>query len=486
MATFNFELNNKQSKKGTYAILLRITVNKKHKRIKTSVELNKKSDWNPKAQKVRQSEPNYAVWNDILDRELEKAKQADRDLAEIGKVATSQNVVVSLKNEKRAFSFIDFAEEYSKRLYESGDYRTYTKYITFLNKLKFFINGVKAENVSSVPRCGKELEDYLARLKNDLLFSDITLSFLNRFKAYLQKVPNSRNPKMTLHPNTINKQFDNFASLYNKGVLELREEGLTVKMNPFEGFECEVIGTNKEKLIIEEIEALKGLDLEARSLLWHCRNYFLFAFYCAGMRAGDLIQLRGTNITPDLRLDYRMDKTSVAKSIKLLPEALVILSYYIDLDNLTSDYIFPLLDKNAPYAKAMTVEAKEQLPHEVKKLLLQHVNAKNSLINKYLNKLAVMAGINKKISMHIARHSFANIARQKNANVYDISKALGHSSIKITEAYLANFDRAAQDETMEKVFENRDEQNEKEFLKYLRSLKPETLKSLLREKVCNN
>ena len=50
------------------------------------------------------------------------------------------------------------------------------------------------------------------------------------------------------------------------------------------------------------------------------------------------------------------------------------------------------------------------------------------------------AVINKKISTHTARHSYADIARQKTDNIYNLSKTLGHSSIKITEAYLASFD----------------------------------------------
>lgn len=56
------------------------------------------------------------------------------------------------------------------------------------------------------------------------------------------------------------------------------------------------------------------------------------------------------------------------------------------------------------YAKAVTWEAKEQLPYEAKKKLLQQTNSKNSLLNKYLGKIAVMAGIEKKVSMHVARH----------------------------------------------------------------------------------
>uniref|UniRef100_UPI0030794DE9 hypothetical protein n=1 Tax=Phocaeicola coprophilus TaxID=387090 RepID=UPI0030794DE9 len=49
MATYNFELNNRPTKKGTYVVMLRITENKKHKRIKTSVELKSPKYWNQKA-----------------------------------------------------------------------------------------------------------------------------------------------------------------------------------------------------------------------------------------------------------------------------------------------------------------------------------------------------------------------------------------------------------------------------------------------------
>lgn len=482
MATYNFELNNKPTQKGTYVVLFRITENKKHKRIKTTIELKSPKHWNPKVQEVRKSEPNFKVMNQALKKMKDEALKAEALLEERGKGITSQSVANTIKAGKRVFSFIEFAETFAARTLEAGDYRTYTKYITFLNKLKFFINGIKPEEVPSIPQNGKKLKEFMKSRKKDLLFNEITLAFLNRFKAYLKKVPNVKNPELTLHQNTISKQFDNFKSLYHKGLVELKEEGLSVKENPFDNFECETIDTNKEKLTWEEIESLKALELEEGSLLWHTRNCFMLAFYCAGMRAGDLIQLRGTNVVYEnggWRISYRMDKTAIAKEILLLPEALEIITKYINFQNRTSKYIFPLLDNNAPYAKAITWESKEQLPYEIKKMLLQHTNSKNSLLNKYLGKLATMAGIEKKVSMHIARHSFANIARQKKANVYDISKALGHSSLKITENYLSKFDTTSQDATMKQVFQNSTNIDENNLLKQLQSLNPETLASLL-------
>ena len=93
--------------------------------------------------------------------------------------------------------------------------------------------------------------------------------------------------------------------------------------------------------------------------------------------------------------------------------------------------------------------------------------------------MAEIAGITKKISMHIARHSFENIARQKKANVYDISKALGHSSLKITEAYLSKFDTTSQDATMKQVFDTNNI-DEELLIKQLQGIAPDKLRDILK------
>lgn len=480
--TFNFEVDKKKNSRGHYAIFIRITENRKHRKIKTSIELESLSHWQKKGQRVSPKEKNSIKWNDTLDKEMEKVKQTYRELKDEGKASTASTIINAVKKEDKTFNFISYAEEFAERTLSAGNYRTSTKYITFINKLKLYVNKVSAEEVVNLPKKKEELKIYMSKLKEELLFTDITLSFLNKFKTYLQSLPNSKEEGLTLQQNTISKIFDNFASIYKKGVLELESEGLTIKNNPFENFKCETIETNKEKLTESEIKLIEKLSLEKDSLIWHCRNYFLFAYYCAGMRAGDLIQLRGINITSDKRLIYRMDKTSTQKNIKLFEPALNILSHYMDIDEPTTNYIFPLLDNNAMYAKAISWEDKDKLPAEIKKNLMQQVNSKNSLINKYLKQIATMAGINKKLSMHIARHSFANIARQKNANVYDISNALGHSDIKITETYLSQFDYQSQDKTMAMVFDsNKEDSNKEELIRLIQSMKANEIESLIKQ-----
>jgi integrase len=76
------------------------------------------------------------------------------------------------------------------------------------------------------------------------------------------------------------------------------------------------------------------------------------------------------------------------------------------------------------------------------------------LINKYLKDIATKAEITKTITSHTARHTFADLARQKTDNIYNLSKTLGHSSLKVTEAYLASFDQQAVDDTMDSMFDD--------------------------------
>ena len=76
MATFTLELKKQPTSAGLYPIFIRITKDRKHKRIKTSIALKRVSDWNSKSNKIRTSEPHSKAWNELLDKELEEVKNA--------------------------------------------------------------------------------------------------------------------------------------------------------------------------------------------------------------------------------------------------------------------------------------------------------------------------------------------------------------------------------------------------------------------------
>ena len=84
MVTFNFELNNKPNRLGKYSVFIRITQDRKNKRLKTSVSLDSRSEWNPKKQEVRVSNPDHAILNETLRIEMARAQQTYREMKETG------------------------------------------------------------------------------------------------------------------------------------------------------------------------------------------------------------------------------------------------------------------------------------------------------------------------------------------------------------------------------------------------------------------
>ena len=74
-----------------------------------------------------------------------------------------------------------------------------------------------------------------------------------------------------------------------------------------------------------------------------------------------------------------------------------------------------------------------------------------AIINTQLKILAKEAGIDKNLSSHIARHTFANIASQTE-NVYFISQLMRHSNIAMTQNYLNDLNEIEQDKSLKRIF----------------------------------
>ena len=442
MATsFNFELNNKPTRNKTYNILLRITQDRKHKRIKTSIELNSPKDFNPKTKQnkwVRTSEPKHQVWNDALVNELEEAKKTYRVLKTKG-VATKEKITSTLREAEQAVSFLQYAKDRTQAIYQEGGYRNYKKYNGFCNKLEGYLKTIR---------------------RQDLYFAELDTSLLSKFEAYLHTLRNERNPEAKLHPNTIAINLNIFKTIINRAV-EV-DKILTPEENPFLGYKyTREIASPKDKLNEKEIELIEALELPEHSVIWNTKNCFLFSFYLAGIRAGDLLQLRWNNITADTRLEYRMDKTSKDRSLFLHDKAMDILQLYYTDESKGTDYIFPFLSNEAIYAQAITPEQRATLTPDIIKKMKNDIESKNALLNKYLKKIATKAKIEKNITMHISRHSFAKIAKDNNVDNNHLKNLLGHSSIKVTERYMGSFSHEETDTVMASIFKKKNTAKEK-------------------------
>ena len=266
-----------------------------------------------------------------------------------------------------------------------------------------------------------------------LYFDRLTVRLLRDFETHcLVKLGNRQS--------TVATNLSDVRAIINKAVAEgVIEHG----DNPFLRFTITQGETpERTKLTPQEVQAIEALNLDEGSLIWHVRNYFLFAFYAAGVRFSDLAMMtqgrivEGENGVPD-RLVYRMGKTGKRQSIKITLPASRILAHYLAEDKDTEAFVFPMLDGYDLSTPRKRYNAR---------------SSQNTLVNKYLKKIAEMAGIDKPLSTHIARHSFADLARSAGWSIYDISKALRHASVEMTQRYLKAFDSVALDNRMEELF----------------------------------
>ena len=62
------------------------------------------------------------------------------------------------------------------------------------------------------------------------------------------------------------------------------------------------------------------------------------------------------------------------------------------------------------------------------------------LVNRNVKKIAALAGLNTEVTMYVARHSWASVARGKHIPLSVISEGMGHDSEKTTLIYLAALD----------------------------------------------
>ena len=395
--TFTAELNHRPKVNGNHALFLRITEDRKIKRIYTGFDIPKK-DWNPIKKEVRRT---YLLYKEVNTRINELKAQATTIKAEV-KGATAAVVLDHLKG-KDSTSFFAFADAFIlKQAYNTG-----RNVRTEVNKFREYTG------------------------KNNLAFADITTATLFTFHEWLIK---TRGNSL----NTANKGLSKIRTVIGRAM----EEGLLKRQeNPFLGFKMTEAKPERIRLTEEELQAFIDTDFPEDSLLWHTRNYWLFAYYTAGVRFSDVACLKWKNINSG-RLSYVMRKTQhviqQSHTIQLPKQAEAILSHYRKGRQDPEAYVFPLLNSQRDY------------PTEAD--LLQEISRKNALINKYLKTICFRAGIAKDVSFHSARHTFADLGRRKIKDVYAISKLLRHSKINITENYLKDFDTEVTDNALTSLF----------------------------------
>jgi len=367
--------------------------------------------------------PNAAKINSVIKTKIGELETLQNKLSANQETFNAETLKTKIENKDLAENakkdFLVYIAEISKRKYEGKQIRTSEKYTVMLKKFKAFHND------------------------KPLPISELTTSLLNEFQLYLKKGG--------AHQNYIHVNLKALRTIIQKEAIR-EDKILAPDKNPFIWFTMpKVLPSKKEKLDLKEIQAMEALELNPKDHIFHVRNAFIFSLYNAGIRIGDLLQLRWSNIKPDGRLEYNMGKTSSDRSIKLLPQALKVLKLYEPSKVKDTDFIFPFLDNKAEYSKLITPDDFQKASSDLLAFLFNKIESQIALYNKALKVIAVRSKIKKNLSSHIARHSFADIARKK-VSVYDIQKMLGHSTIRVTEGYLKSLDNEAMDNAMSEVF----------------------------------
>lgn len=163
-------------------------------------------------------------------------------------------------------------------------------------------------------------------------------------------------------------------------------------------------------------------------------NFFMFAFYARGMSFVDMARLRKWDIR-DGHIRYIRCKTGRQMEVAITGEMQRIIDYFT-LRTKESPYLFPILNPNLTGADAWR-QYKTALKRQ----------------NEMLKTLANRAGIHAKVTSHVARHTWATLAKYANCPVSTISEALGHRDVRTTEIYLASFDRSVMDELSNRIEE---------------------------------
>jgi integrase len=403
MASVQPILHLKKSKQGLYPIVIRITHNRKSIYMYSGQYVDKKY-WDKSKKIVKKSYSNSVRLNNFIASKILLINNLIFEHQNNGKNELNLDKIKKIIKQKRnTNSFYNFADTYFLSLENNKKYSRLNSEKPLLNRIKKF------------------------HKKADLEFNEITPLFLEKFTTSIKR-------KGNIGQRSIANNLVFIRTLFNKAIAQdlVKEESYPFGKGSAK-IKIRFPESIKIGLSIEEIQSIENLTLTEERFI-HARNIWLFSFYFAGMRIGDVLQIKWSDIK-DERLYYRMNKNSKAISLKIPEKVLPIIAYYKKGKNHKTKYLFPDL---------------KMVQEEDLKDIHTRTKSTTKRINNALKIIAERVGIDKKITMHIARHSFGNISGDK-IPIQMLQKLYRHSSVITTINYQASFTHKEADDALDKV-----------------------------------
>lgn len=218
--------------------------------------------------------------------------------------------------------------------------------------------------------------------------------------------------------NTVSFYMRIMRAVYNRAV----DEGITDQRYPFKKVYTGIARTVKRALRFDDIRRIKNVDLSNEPNLAFARDMFMFSFYTRGMSFVDMSFLSKSNLSGGV-LSYCRRKTGQRLDIKWEKCMQEIVERY----DACGPYILPIVSPD---------KGDERLQYR----------QCQCRINAYLKRLGRMMGFLHPLTMYVARHSWASVAKSRNVPLSIISEGVGHDSDATTRIYLASIEASRIDE----------------------------------------
>lgn len=303
-------------------------------------------------------------------------------------------VIQEFEVQKSQQSFRNFVKKLVARLEQKGKTRTGETYLSTYRSFMRFLN------------------------KDDILLFEIDASKIEDYEIWLKK------DGLTMNSTSFYMRI--LHTILNKAV----KQSLLHSCDFFQNVYTGIATTAKRAIGIEDLKRIKTLDLRMYPKLDFARDMFLLSLYFRGMSFIDMAHLQHKNLRNG-HLVYCRQKTGQRLDIKWEKQMSDILAKY----PVDTKYLLPILKTADEEHRKCYKNASKQ-------------------VNRWLKKVGTMAGIRLPLTMYVARHTWASLAKQKNIPIGVISDGLGHDSEKTTLIYLSTLDTSAVDDANSKILED--------------------------------
>ncbi len=366
-------------KRRSAPIYLRITVNGERSELSVNRKIAPKK-WDARLQRAVGRSESARALNDYLDSVEVQVKKNFNELLD-----KQMDISASILRDMQTGKFVKDhtlisvfeANNILVKQEEGSKYSrsTIDQYTTTLNRLKAFLK-----------------KEYNC---NDMLLTKLELTFIRRFEIFLKT-------EYKIHHNTIMKHLKQV-----KKVIHFAMEMGYLDRDPFLSHKTAYKNVTREFITADELNRIETHTFRIKRLE-HVRDVFLFVCY-TGLAYSDLKTITRNNLSRGIDgktwIVYERNKTGIQARIPLLPMAQALIDKYEDDPECNAEN------------KILPVKSNQKL-------------------NSYLAEIAELCEINKKITMHIGRHTFATTVTLTNGvPIESVSKMLGHTSLKTTQIY---------------------------------------------------